>query len=260
MRFCLRHSLKLQEIVEASKAALIDVAQEEMRRTKREASESRLSIMTGVHRPDVKRLVADPEHNAPTENSISRLIGFWQGDPRFCSTRGEPKVLSVDGKRSEFAELVEAVSSALNPYTVLFELERIGAVKRTRNGLKLVARAYIKSDDLDQAFRFLSRDCEDMIVAVEENVMSRPVERNLHMQTEYDQVGISYVDQIRRWFLVEGSAFHARARAFLSKFDKDLNPKVNRFEPTVRVSVCSFSRVDEAPQIVRERKPKDEKE
>lgn len=245
MRFCLRHSLKLQEVIEASKAALVDVAQEEMLRTKQDTSDSRLSIMTGVHRPDVKRLVTDPEHIAPTENSVARLIGQWQGDQRFCSARGVPKILKLDGKRSEFADLVESVSSALNPYTVLFELERIGAVERTPQGLKLIARAYIKSDDLEQAFRFLSRDCDDMISAVEENVMGRAVDKNLHLQTEYDQVGVSYLPQIRRWFLAEGSAFHARARAFLAKFDKDLNPKVNRYEPTARVAVCSFSRVAE---------------
>lgn len=261
MRFCLRHSLKLQEVIDAAKAAMLDVAQEEMARGDQEISVSRLSIMTGVHRPDVTRLLENPEQNPSSDNSVARLIVQWQGDPKFCLPSGAPKILSLDGMKSEFAALVESVSSGLNPYTVLFELERISAVERTPTGLKLVMRDYVKNDDLRVAFNYLSRDCNDLIVAVEQNVLADSAKRNLHLQTEYDQVGITYLPQIRHWLRNEGDAFHKRARAFLSKFDKDLNPKINRFEPTARVSVCAFSRVDEEyktnvqkPSLVRAKK------
>jgi len=243
MRFCLRNSLKLQEVIDACKATLVEAAQEEMQRVKRDATVSRLSIMTGVHRPDVTRILASEDLVPSSENAVARLIGQWQGDLRF-SSRGKPKVLNFDGKKGQFAELVASVSSALNPYTVLFELERIGAVEHVAHGLKLVVREYVKRGDPQQTFRYLSRDCDDLLRAGEENALSAEPNRNLHLQTEYDNVGISYIERIRKWFIDEGNAFHAKARMFLSQFDKDLNQDVNRYEPTTRVVVCTFSRVD----------------
>ncbi len=245
MRFCLRNSLKLQEVIEACKDVLVSVAQEEMQRAQCNVSVSRLSVMTGVHRPDVTKILSQAEHPPHFENAVARLIGQWQGDSRFCGARGKPRVLSFDSKKSEFAELVASISSAISPYTILFELERIGAVERTAQGLKLVVREYVPHQDLGQTFVYLSRDCEDLLLAVEGNIRSGRPDCNLHLQTQYDQVGVSYVEQIRRWFLDEGNSFHARARSFLSQFDKDINPKVNRYEPTTRVAVCTFSRIEE---------------
>jgi hypothetical protein len=245
MRFCLRHSLKIQDVVDTCKSALLDVAQEEISKTKQEASVSRLSVMTGIHRPDIARLLEHQEESSPSLNLITKLIGQWQGDKRFTTASGKPKTLTFDSKQSEFANLVASVSTSLSPYTILFELERSKIVERTKQGLRLIAHEHIRRDNLKETFQYLGRDCNDLISAVEENVMSPVPNMNLHLQTEYDNVILSSVDEIRSWFIEQGNAFHERARKFLSKFDKDINPKINKYEPTTRVAVCTFSKVDD---------------
>ena len=245
MKFCLRRSLKLQEIFEAAKMAMLEVAQEEEGRSKAPMSVSRLSIMTGIHRADVSRLRDNHSEKLPQQNTITRVIGQWRLDKKFTNTRGTPRVLECDSKTSEFSELVKSVSHDLNPYTVLFELERINAVERTNKGIKLIAKNMIIKEDVQQAFEHLSVDADDLIKSVEENIFDVSEIKNLHLRTEYDRISQRQLQKIKKWFLDEGSAFHERARNFLSQFDSDINPKIPRDTQHIRVAMTTFSRVEE---------------
>lgn len=131
----------------------------------RAISVSRLSVMTGLHRPDVIRLYKTKNIYNSRADVITRIIGQWQSDKRFTTTRGKPRALLFEGKDSEFAKLVCAVSADLNPYTALFELERMGTVERTSKGLILQHRMYLPRGSAVEGFELLSRDAEDLISA-----------------------------------------------------------------------------------------------
>lgn len=242
MRYCLRRSLKLQEIVEACKAALIDVAEEEIREQGDRYTVNRLSIITGLHRADVTRLVSDEQPGIRTGNVIVRLISQWQTDNRFLTSAGKPRVLTFDGKVGEFAKLVNSVSGDPNPYSLLGELERLDIVERSARGVRLKTKEYIVRSDPKKSFEHLSCDSEDLIRAVEENVYTAQNEPNLHLRTEYDRVSAEQIPLIRRWLLREGSAFHARARKFLSRLDLDTNKRLKDSGSYRTVTICSFSR------------------
>lgn len=244
-RFCLRHSIKLQELNECCKAALVGEAKRELSLSGAAVSASKLSIMTGVHRQDINRLSGNAPQEKVSENLTSRILGHWQSNKRFQTPGGKAKTLTVEGRDSEFWQLVTSVSADLNPYTVLYELERIGAVKRTRDGLKLASRVYIPRGNVEKGFSLLQGDTNDLISAVEENVFASENVPNLHIKTEYDNIVPSAVPEIRTWLIKEGSAFHQRARSFLSRFDRDLNPALkSEAAPAVRVALGAFSRVE----------------
>ena len=245
MRFCLRRSLKFQEIVEACKGALVDAARDEIDALGGRATTNRISIMTGIHRADIARLEGGVDNESKVRapsNLVSRVLSRWQVDERFMTVSGKPRVLTFDGKQGEFAKLVDAVSSDPNPYSVLQEMERIGAVEITPRGVHLKTKEYIISADAESTFAHLAQDSEDLIVAVEENIAGDADEPNLHLRTEYDNIGASSLPVIRRWLLQEGSSSHRRIRQFLAKYDRDTNKKRRDSSPRVRVSLCSFSR------------------
>lgn len=242
-RYCLRRSIKLQDVVEALKASLLSVAQEEMVQNEKRQTVSRLSIMTGVHRKDVIRIIDHGEERREDINLPARIIGQWRVRPEFRSISGRPKTLSIEGGGSEFAALVRSVSKELNPYTVLFELERSGAVERRGDRLKLRSQSYEPKGDVRRSLEMLASDAEDLFEAVEENVFHAPELPNLHITTTYDNIAVYAVPKIREWFLKEGEAFHARAREFLSKYDRDSNTSIKEKEGGVSVSLGSVSRV-----------------
>lgn len=242
VQFCFHHSIKIQELVELAKAAFIDVARAELDRRGERSTDSRLSVMTGLHRRDVVRLSEDELKLDRPIDLITKVIGQWQQDTRFVTKDGVPRVLSAGSEDSEFTALVRSVSRELNPATLLRELERVGAVEwgRGRN-LKLVVQAYTPKGDLQAGFRILSEDMSDLLAAAEENIVMGPEIPNLHSRTAYDRVRAEALPEIRRWLLKEGHLLHEKARAFISQYDQDINPSPSFRGRVSRVSVCTFS-------------------
>lgn len=250
LRFCLLQSVKHQEISEVIKSVLLQIAEEEAKRRRVAVSDSRLSVMTGLHRRDVARLGAGHKPGRDRGDIVTRVIGNWQQLRRFRTKSGRPRTLEIEGKDSEFVDLVRTVSQDVNPYTVLFEIERVGAVERTNQGLRLRKRLFIPKGDFKAGVELLGHDMEDLVSAVQENITQEPDIPNLHIKTEYDNIPRCAVEEIRRWFIREGSAFHQRARNYLSQFDRDLSASNSRQRSSedrdrVRVAVGTFSRIDD---------------
>jgi len=245
---CLRHGIKLGELIDALKRIYVSCAEESLRKEGEAVSTSRITVMTGVHRTDVASIREEGSFMPRERHTASDVINQWRYDSRFSSGRGKPRALEIEGKNSEFAELVKSVSLSVSPYTVGFELERLGLIKRGKDGkARLLTRVFVPKGDPSAVLEMLAEDAEDLFVAVEENAFeSHPPELpNHHLKTEYTNVSCEALPEIRRWFMREGSALHERARNFLSKFDRDLTPQDKPSTESCRVAIASFSRVEE---------------
>lgn len=243
IRFCIRRTLSVQDMIESAKIVFIEVAEEELQRKNEKVNVSRLSVLCGLHRRDVMRIYREGRTKDESMAFATRVVGQWLQDKKFCNASGKPRTLSLEGDDSEFRKLVRSISSDVNPGTVLFELERVGAAERVKGGLKLRARAYVPRNNPTEGFKLLAADAEDLMAAVEENVFGEDQEAtpNLHAKTEYDNISKAHLPMIREWLYKEGSAFHAKVRNFLAGFDKDMNPKLSQ-EGGARVAVGTFSR------------------
>lgn len=256
-RYCLRRSIRIQEVSRLFKEAFLSVAREELERSRAEISQSKLSAMTGIQRRDISKRDLDKNSvnivtGQRSGNLIERIIGFWRNSPEFCNSPGRPRVLSGEGKKSEFAELVYSVSKDLNPYTVLFELQRLGCVVESGKGLKLVSRSLLVKADKQKGLELLAADTSDLFATVEENLDENKLDRNLHLRTEFDNISSADIEEIREWLLAKGSKFHQEVEQYLSKFDRDINPdsktnvRKNNTQQTSRTRVVlgSFGRIE----------------
>ncbi|MBL7661222.1 hypothetical protein JNK13_00575 [bacterium] len=241
VRFALNRSIKIQEFIELTKEAFIEVAEEELQKKEATVSNSRLAVITGMHRRDVTRLTSNQKGADEEENLLRRVIGQWQNDKRF-SANAKAKTLDIEGEESDFKTLVRSVSKDLNPYTILFELERLGAVERVKDGVKLLTKVYAPVGDIRRSMGLLANDVSDLVTAVDENIFSKQEFPNLHITTAYDNIAEKDLAEIRRWMLAKGDALHAELREYLSKFDLDVNPKMqNKNLGGCRVSFSTFS-------------------
>ncbi len=245
-KYCLRHALKLSDMVEVCKEVLLEAAKGEMLAKDIKVTASKLSIMTGVHRRDVQRMEHQTDQiNSNSDDLSTRLVGQWQSDLAFCSDRGKPRTLTYGFESSEFNQLVKRVNKELNPATILFELERIGVVERQGDKLKLIELVFAPKGDMEFGYKIVSADVEDLLAAVEENILENNEVPNLHTRTEYDNIRPSALPEIKKWALIEGRQLHARARQFISQFDQDLNPTGELPEPGTKVVLSSFSKTFE---------------
>ena len=243
-RFCIKHNIRLQEFEEVAKLSFLDAAEEALKLKNESVSQSRLSVMTGLHRRDVNRLYVQQSDPKFSHNLLTRVIGTWRTNERFCGQSKRPKKLDTDGRASEFAELVAVVSREANPYAVLFELDRCGLVRRTEGKVELVARGFVANSDFEQGFSLLARDTDDLIHAVEENLAENRKTPNLHLSTEFDNLSAEDFEAVRRWFLEEGAKIHQKVTNFLSKLDRDTTPQKSKVGTgRLRATFGSFSYV-----------------
>ncbi|MCB0344212.1 MAG: hypothetical protein KDD66_03810 [Bdellovibrionales bacterium] len=249
VRFCLRRAHSIQDFMEAAKIVFVDIAAEELKRAEERVNVSRLSVLTGLYRKDVTRIYKEQQTGHSEPQSLSgRVIGQWRHDKRFLNKSGQPRVLGTKGEKSEFRQLVQTVSKNINPGTVLFELERMGSIERTPNGVKLVRQMPGFGSNPSKGFELLSRDIQTLVDAVQENLLAKVRPSNLHIRTEYDNIAKEHLPTIRNWLIDEGKVFHRKTREYLSKFDKDINPELG--DSTVgggRVVVNAFSFTTELP-------------
>lgn len=131
------------------------------------------------------------------------MIGQWSNNPQFRDKTGRPRALTYEGKSSEFAELIASVSRELNPYAVLFDLERTGTVEKVDGRLSLLSAIYISAADLRTSITFLANDLSELISAVEENVFDQPEVPNLHLKVHYDNLAQDELPALKRWLLKE---------------------------------------------------------
>lgn len=240
VRFCLRRGLKVQEMHEALKHALVIAAYEELERAGIESNTSKVAAVTGIHRRDVLRLGARPTPKSGSMNILAKILGQWEHDRRF-SDRGAMKTLPVTGRRGSFQTLVEAVSQDLNPGTILAELIRLGFVSEEDGQVSPNTAAFAVSQaSLEDGVRMLSYNLQGLCEAVDKNLTEKSNVPCLHIATIYDNICVDKLPEVKAWILKEGSAFHKRVREYLALVDKDINPALVRESGGGKVIVGSF--------------------
>lgn len=241
VRIALKNSIKLGACVELLKAAYVEVANEILKATESEPSVSRVSVVSGVHRKDTKKILdLEGALAAPKEDVVTKVLGNWKHHKKFLTKQGKPRVLELDGLESEFVKLVRSVSSDMAPYTVLYELERLGLVERSGNTVRLKEGFKTNIATLEEGYQHLALDLSDLAASVDSN-LHRPKGElpNLHLRTEFTHIKESALPGLRRWLLEEGSKFHRHVEKHLASLDTEVTGEAEA--KVARVSYGSFS-------------------
>ncbi len=221
---CMRQALGVQELLEAARWVFVDLAAEDLKRAGEKVNISRLSVITGLQRPVVQALLAERQEKDPSRFTV-RVISTWRNSKAYLAKNKQPKVLPYDGKRGSFTTLVQSVSKDLHPGTVLFDLQRLDLVEVSEKGIKLKGEAQITKRGTNRGYEQLSRDTEDLMMAVISNIeWPNGQLPNYHGTTSFDNLDESDLDQIRAWIFTKFSKFHKEVESYLAGFDLDLNP------------------------------------
>ncbi|MDA7421677.1 DUF6502 family protein [Tritonibacter multivorans] len=159
------------------------------------ATDSRVSVMTGVHRRDVKSLrSADPSAVAPVRRRVSTLatvVGRWMSTPQLTNTDGHPKTLT----RAEFDQLVSQINRDIRPKTLLDELQRQGLVTASDGALRLDPEGVFGPEDLDQKLDFFAHNLGDHMEAAVDNLLAQTPPR-FERATFYNYLTVQSVDDL----------------------------------------------------------------
>ncbi|GBU17441.1 MULTISPECIES: DUF6502 family protein [Methylobacterium] len=167
----------------------VNVAEYDFALPGKEQTDSRVSLLTGIHRKEVRRLrgAGAPVSAVPaTVSRTSRIIARWIADPRFTDPDGRPLALprSADGEAPSFETLVAAVTRDLRPRAVLDEwLDRGLAFSDEHGRVVLAESAYVPKGGGEPQLYYFGRNLHDHIAASVANVIGetpRFLERAVH--------------------------------------------------------------------------------
>lgn len=240
----MRHGVRSAQVEELIREAFVQAAEKEIRNAQGAFSVSKVSVMTGLHRSEVSRLLSGENADRGQHDILNRVIGLWSTSKSYRTSDGVPKPLTHEGLSSEFAALVAKVSKEVTHYPILFELERIGAIEYHGNLVQLVTQEYTPQGEVDYGLQLLSADTADLTSAIESNLVKKHPEQSLHLRTSFDNIDPQELPGIRRWILQRGAEFQSMVRDYLSRFDRDTTGEtaaVGGAEERARVTVTAFS-------------------
>ena len=187
------------------KVIYVDVAEAEFSLPDKAQTDSRISLLTGVHRKDVRRLRSEDKDAFEPPSSIflgAQLVAIWTTEAHFLDKLGKPAPLarlggtSRQGSSVSFEELVTLVSKDIRPRAILDEWLRLGAVSiNEHDEVCLIVDAFIPARGYDEKVYYLGKNIHDHMAAARCNVQSETppfLERSVY----YDQLSKESVKKL----------------------------------------------------------------
>ena len=139
-------------------------------------TDSRLSVLTGLQRKDIKAIRARVQAGtsvSPSAGPLPRLIQNWRGLADFRGSDSGPATLPRSAESGpSFDRLAATVSTDIHPRSLLDELKRLGMVREAAEGITLLVDAYVPSADHAALDAYLGDNLGDHAEAAVTNVLT----------------------------------------------------------------------------------------
>lgn len=137
---------------------------------------SAVAARSGLTRQRVSQLrsmgAAAKSPGAERQPQTLRILVAWKADPKFTDHSGYPKILPIRGPAS-FTALVRRHGSGLRARSILKELERIKAVRLTKDGaVEMLHRADLDAAQKVQRIRDLGEFGREFLETLTYNVLN----------------------------------------------------------------------------------------
>ncbi|MDO9220801.1 MAG: DUF6502 family protein [Thiobacillus sp.] len=159
-------------------------------------TDSRVSLLTGIHRLDVKRLrneISGGNEGPPMSVSIgAQIVARWTAHTEYLDNKGRPlplhRLASAGGLMS-FESLVRSVSKDIRPRVVLDEWLRLGVAQIDNfDRVNLITDAFVPSHGLDEKLFYLGKNVQDHLDACTHNLTHPDAPPLLERSVYYDHL------------------------------------------------------------------------
>ena len=177
VRLMLSQGINYTMVLEDLKSVFVSVAEEEFQIEGKLQTNSRITLLTGVHRKDVQRIRDEGGSEQEPPYSLSaQIFGLWLGDAKYLDEIGQPIPLPRLASKGavSFESLVASVSKDFRSRPVLDEWLRLGFVSIDYNDcVRLNVQAFIPNQDLEYKLSFLAMNVHDHMSAAVSNLSNQ---------------------------------------------------------------------------------------
>lgn len=168
-RILVRRGIPFPDFAERMKAHYVRAAEAQ---SDGAATDSRVSVLTGLQRRDVARLRSyEPKPERP--NHLVSLVARWQTEPGYQGFT-KPLVLPKNGPAPSFEALAASIRKDIHARTMLDALEEAGTVgvNEEAQRVTLLKTSYQPLAGSDDQIAYLADNLGDHISAATENVLA----------------------------------------------------------------------------------------
>jgi hypothetical protein len=224
-RWLLKSGITWKEFAELSRSVFVDVAATEFGLRGRPTNVSRIALLTGLTRREVRRYResagAAPLQDARAEddlNHASRVLAGWHLDAEFIDELGRPRTLPASGAGTTFAQLVRRYAGDIPVTALTKELLRSGSIERAGDGSYRALRRYYMPRAMDgQAVERAGAVVADLVTTVEHNLSRDAGEPpRFEGRAQNRHIDPRQLPAFRAFMEREGQAFLERCDEWLS--------------------------------------------
>ncbi len=222
----LKCGMTWREFSELSKSVFVSVASEEFGIRGRPTNVSRVSILTGISRKEVKRqrelLVAPASSASPKTTDATRLLSGWHQDPDYVSADGTPLALKPKGPAPSFETLFASYGGDTPEQTLFRELLKAGSIETDDQGRHIAKRRYHMPVEMDAgSIRFFGTNLFDHARTLSNNVTGDNDKRRLEGFAVDDRIHPDAVEEFRAYLDQRGQQFLEEIDDWLSRHRLD---------------------------------------
>jgi hypothetical protein len=155
-RALLRVGIGYREFAEIAKTSFVDIATKDYGLRGRPTNISRVAVMTGLTRKEVRRIRNKMEAGQASVvlrfPPMTELLHRWYTENEFVDDQGLPRPLPFDGSGITFSELVRRYGGDIPPGAMRTELKRIDAIKENKAGMLVALRRNTTGADVYERF------------------------------------------------------------------------------------------------------------
>ena len=228
IRLCIQAGLTFPALNDLLRSLYVDVALNDVLPDPQARTDSRVSLITGVHRKEIRRLREQPEvADLVSTGSLSlssRVVALWLARPDLTDADGRPLPLRRTGPAPSLEALVADVTTDVRPRALLDEWIAAGVAIVDADGMiRLEHAAFVPRGDRDQQMFFFARNMRDHLSAGSRNVAAPPDgPRFLDRAAHYDGLSAGAAAEIEAAArLVAESALLELNRTAMAIADRD---------------------------------------
>ena len=224
-RWLLKSGVTWKEFAELSRGVFVSVAAEEFGLRGRPTNVSRIALLTGMTRREVRRYresgVETPTEDVRAEddlNHASRVLAGWHLDAEFIDEIGKPRALEAKGDGATFEQLVRRYAGDIPVTALIKELVRSNSIERTQDGCYRALRRFYMPRAMDgQAVERAGAVIADLATTVEHNLTRDAAEPpRFEGRAQNRHVDPRQLPAFRAFMEREGQAFLERCDEWLS--------------------------------------------
>lgn len=204
-------------------------------------TDSRVSMLTGIHRLDVKRLrseiVTGNDAPPPSVSLGAQAVARWTTMQSYLDGKGRPLPLprlASSGGAVSFESLVQSISKDIRPRVVLDEWLRLGiAHVDNQDRVVLVTDAFVPSHGLDEKLFYLGKNVHDHLGACEHNLTRSDLPPLLERSVYFDGLSEESASTLAAYARqLSSQAIQAFGRKAMELQEQDSNKTSNMYRVT----------------------------